>query len=78
MPCAKVAIGDITAIVCSRGSRAPKCRFCRKRSSKLCDAVIGKTLAGKDITCDAPICLDHARPDPRNPNRDLCPKHVGR
>ncbi len=75
-PCEKVELpGGGFAIVKVGKSRGPKCKFCRKASTRLCDVVIGKTLGGAELTCSAPICDDHARPDPRNPNRDTCPKH---
>lgn len=76
MPCYRVKLpGGGVALVRTGKQRAPKCRFCRKGSSKLCDTVVATSLAGQEITCDAPICLDHAQTDPRNPNKDYCPRH---
>ena len=60
-------------IVCGRGASAPKCAFCRKRSTKLCDHVMGKTIGGADITCDLPLCDDHAL---AITSLDFCPKHA--
>ena len=56
-------------IICSRGARrAPKCSFCEKVSTKLCDYPIEK---GR--TCDSPICDEHAKH--HSPNVDTCPRH---
>jgi hypothetical protein len=75
MPCSRVTFPDgSVAIVKHAKTRAPRCRFCSKGSSKLCDFEVAKTLAGVPITCDAPICGACARPAP-NPNQDFCPKH---
>jgi len=74
MPCTYIKLADgNVAIVRHAKARAPKCRFCFKPSTKLCDAVVGKTLGGEAITCDAPICIDCARQV--GPDKDFCPKH---
>jgi hypothetical protein len=74
MPCSWVKLpGGGTAIVKHAKARSPKCRFCPRSSTKLCDAVIGKTLGGGAILCDAPICDSCARPF--GPGQDLCPNH---
>jgi len=68
MPCdiTKDESGQVTRIVCSRRS-TPKCKFCGKPSSKLCDYPVGTG------TCDAQICracTTHIEPD-----TDYCPNH---
>lgn len=76
MVCSMIKLpGGGVAFVKHSAARTVKCRFCYQRSSKLCDAVIGKTLGGEDITCDAPICGNHARVV--GPDKDFCPKHSG-
>jgi hypothetical protein len=65
MPC-KIRNG---MIICSRGHwRPPKCQWCDKPSTKLCDYPIEK---GR--TCDAPMCEEHAKR--QGPNVDTCPNH---
>lgn len=61
--------GQFIAVVCSRGvKRVPKCRWCDKQSTKLCDYPISKMR-----TCDAPVCDDHAKH--QGQNLDTCPEH---
>jgi len=68
MPCTVIKSGDLTAIVCTRGQRKPpRCRWCRKPGTLLCD---GPARKGGG-TCDARICPDHATNV--GPDRDLCP-----
>lgn len=46
---------------------------CARVSEALCDYPVGRDLAGKTLTCDAPICRKHrAR---IRPNVDHCPRH---
>jgi hypothetical protein len=74
MPCHRVDLGNgAVAIVKTGKPRAPKCRFCRKASTTLCDEVIGKTLGGAEITCDAPCCPDHSQN--LGGEQDRCPRH---
>lgn len=47
---------------------------CCRVSSKLCDAPAGKDLAGHLLTCDMPICAQHATSG--GPNIDYCPRHA--
>lgn len=70
MPCEirKTKDGQFAAVICSRGSRVPKCKFCEKQSTKLCDFPLSK-----DRTCDAPMCNEHAKK--QGPNLDTCPDH---
>ena len=58
-------------IICSRGSRAPKCEWCHRTSTKLCDYPVAGEKTG--TTCDAPMCDRHATNV--GPNRDYCPPH---
>jgi len=51
--------GGGIAIVKHANGRTPKCAFCRRASTKLCDGVIGRRLDGKEITCDIPMCDEH-------------------
>lgn len=65
LPCAAMALEtDNTAI-------GPRC--CRP-SSKLCDAEVGTTLRGDHLTCDMPLCDQHATSV--GPDRDYCPRHI--
>lgn len=74
MPCSHVKFPDGTVAIVKHGkARGPKCRFCSKVSTKLCDAIVGKTLGGAQITCDAPMCSWHARPV--GGDKDFCPQH---
>jgi len=74
MACEHRIIGGSHAIICGRRVNAVRCAFCQRTSTKLCDAVVGKTLGGEAITCDAPMCDVHARDV--GPNKDFCLKHV--
>jgi hypothetical protein len=60
-----------TFICCGSRRRPPKCKFCSKPSTKLCDFPIHGSKKGK--TCDAPICDDHATSV--GEDRDFCPPH---
>jgi hypothetical protein len=73
MTCEHRTIGGAHAIICGRRVKASRCGFCQRTSTKLCDAIVGKTLGGAELTCDEPICDGHARPVA--PNKDFCPKH---
>jgi hypothetical protein len=76
MPCSWLKLpGGGVAIVKHGKSRAPRCKFCPLTSTKLCDAIVGKTLGGEAITCDAPICSTCARNV--GPEKDFCPNHSG-
>lgn len=75
--CETVKIGDTMAIVCggharSRRSARPGCKYCPRESTKLCDAP--ETRNGKRVTCDEPICDDHATSV--GADSDLCPFHA--
>jgi hypothetical protein len=71
MPC--VIHGN--AIVCGRGARPPKCRFCDRQSTKLCDFVTShQQQVTHKKTCDAPMCDVHAKSV--GPNLDYCPDHA--
>jgi len=74
MPCSWIKLpGGEVAIVKHAKGRTRKCGFCSLSSTKLCDAIVGKTLAGDPITCDTPMCDSHARQV--GPDKDFCPKH---
>lgn len=47
---------------------------CSRMSVALCDAPAGKTVAGRPLTCDAPICAKHRTSV--GPNLDHCPRHA--
>lgn len=47
---------------------------CARMSERLCDGAAGEDLAGKPLTCDAPMCKHHRTSI--GPNRDLCPRCV--
>lgn len=46
---------------------------CGRMSVALCDAPVGKDLAGKVLTCDAPMCENHRTSAGKNV--DYCPRH---
>jgi hypothetical protein len=74
MPCVRFDMpGGGVAIVKVGKPRAPKCKFCRKASTKLCDAVVAHTLGGQEMKCDAPICDEHATN--RGGASNSCPRH---
>lgn len=74
MICEKMKVGDGFVIVCRGRQRNKKCAFCNRVSTKLCDHILGKTLGGTDITCDVPLCDQHAFF--KGANEDYCPKHA--
>jgi hypothetical protein len=77
MPCSVIKLpGGFTAIVRHAKRRMPKCRFCDRPSTSLCDGVRGYTLGGGTITCDAPIC-DSCRQHVEPGDKDFCPNHRG-
>ncbi len=56
-------------IICSRGKhKPPKCAFCPRPSTKLCDYLLDGS-----HTCDAPICDEHSKK--QGINLDTCPNH---
>jgi hypothetical protein len=63
------------AHICYAKPRRKRCKFCQNTMTRLCDFVLSKTLDGREITCDAPICSSCARPI--GEDKDLCPKHSG-
>ena len=71
MVCERITIDGVTAIVCGRFRRAPKCK-CGSRlpATLLCD---WKVKARKSGTCDAKICKACAKSPA--PEKDLCPDH---
>lgn len=48
--------------------------ICARPSTKLCDAVVGQDLGGRSLTCDMPICDQHATSAGRKV--DYCPRHA--
>jgi hypothetical protein len=50
MPCTRMNVGGIAAIVCTRAQRKKRCG-CGGQASLLCDWKVSPTK-----TCDAPIC----------------------
>ena len=73
MVCSTVKLPDGSVAFVRHSKRTQRCRFCFLSSTKLCDAIVGKTLGGDVITCDAPICNVHAHQV--GPDKDFCPKH---
>lgn len=47
---------------------------CARIGGRLCDAEVGKTMGGKVITCDAPMCEQHRMS--AGDDVDYCPKHA--
>lgn len=67
--------GGGKAIVRFSGKRPPKCGWCARTSSKLCDAIVSPPeQVTHKRTCDAPICDQCTTSAGRN--RDLCPMHA--
>ena len=85
MACSHIKLPDGTvAIVKHAPQRFPQCKFCHLRfrwdgrthpANLLCDFVIGTTLGGDPITCDAKVCSKCAKRV--GPDKDFCPKHSG-
>lgn len=73
MTCTTVKLGSNYAIVCSSAPRARTCK-CGKRSTKLCDWVIGVGRGQIAMTCDMDLCDGCATHV--GPNKDLCPAHA--
>lgn len=84
MTCSIVKLPDGTvAIVKHAKARVPRCRFCLDAGASpryageatlACDFVLGKTIGGAPITCDARMCSFCARHVA--PDKDFCPKHA--
>lgn len=80
MTCEHIKIGDMHAIVCTRGpkSRPKPCEFCNRPSTQLCDFPV-ETFVGHDgkkhaaKTCDKRLCGVCARRG--KSGRDYCPSH---
>lgn len=71
MPCNRVDLGGgYSAIVCSGRPRAKPCAYCRKPSTRLCDAPQEAPRTG---TCDRPMCDGCTFRE--EPERDLCRQH---
>lgn len=70
MHCNRVKLENgTTAIVCGRGRRAERCRWCAHTPGEFqCDWKVGK---GR--TCDKHLCAQHAKEVA--PNKHLCPEH---
>jgi len=70
MPCRTLPIPGGTAIVCTRGRRAPTCEVCRTRpASKLCDG------RGADrCVCSRRLCSSCAVSGGHD--IDFCPAHA--
>jgi hypothetical protein len=78
MPCRTIHLpGRGAAIVCGPRVRRPLRRCCvcncpeTMCTMKLCDYSLGEK-PGR--TCDAPVCVEHARPV--EPDTDYCPHHA--
>lgn len=58
MPCTPIATPTGTAILCTRGRRAPRCSApgCRRPSAFLCDH---PTPGGRRSTCSRGVCAQH-------------------
>lgn len=48
--------------------------MCGRMGGKLCDGPGGQDLAGKPLTCDMPMCKQHATHVPGK-DLDYCPRH---
>ncbi len=74
-PCEHIRLPDGTVFIVKIGKRRmPKCQFCRSPSSRECDYVIGWTLAGEEILCNAKMCAACARQV--GEDKDFCPRHT--
>lgn len=74
MACTATRIGDVTAIVCTRG-RSTRCKACPcgRPATRLCDGRV-PSLAGRTRRCDRPVCDAHATPV--GVELDWCPECV--
>lgn len=74
MPCEHIRMHDGTVMIVRYAKRrAKRCGFCNGKATRECDYELGRTLDGRPITCDAPICSACARPI--GEEKDLCPRH---
>lgn len=63
------------ALVRFAGKEPAKCRWCAKRSTKLCDFDISHpSQVTHRKTCDAPMCDEHAKSV--GIDKDYCPQHA--
>jgi hypothetical protein len=62
----------VYAIICTRGIRQNRCKYCGRIGTKLCDFKLTAANAGK--TCDAPMCARCA--SHREPDTDYCKPHA--
>lgn len=73
MACEVQRQGGETLILCSRGSRRPRCSSCGAPGAELlCDYPLKGRRTGS--TCSKPICRRCAVH--REPDHDLCPAHA--
>lgn len=70
MPCSRIKVGEIQAIVCGR-HKIRTCVKCGQIATRECDWKVMRS--GRKATCDAPICDDCTHQPAKN--KDLCPKH---
>jgi hypothetical protein len=56
MPCTPIKLKDGTVVIVHHTNRKRVCRFCFNEAQFLCDFPSGRG------TCDAPVCLGHAKP----------------
>jgi hypothetical protein len=75
MTCSYVKNPTFSAIICTRGQKYPRCKFCHgeRIATQLCDFEVGKTLGGEAITCDERICVFCLRRI--DGGKEICPKH---
>ena len=78
MGCDITKIGDVTAVICTRGrsDKPQKCMACDKPSVALCDFPVGnqalQSRSGR--TCSMPMCEDHRTVIRKG--HDYCPIHA--
>jgi hypothetical protein len=79
MTCARVTLADgADAWLCSRGRRAPSCRFCGAPADRQCDYPLTGRRAGE--TCDVYMCprcaVTELGKGPDGDSYDLCLPHA--
>ncbi len=71
MPCEFFKVPGLgSGVICSRGQRTIKCRWCARPRAYTCD----QKIQGKKRPCNAPICMEHAMEV--GPDEHRCPEHA--
>ena len=69
-----------SAIICGGRGSLPKCSYCSRRGTQLCDFPTGNEEPGMDGTCSKPVCEKCTRKgatlgEDGKPKYDFCKEH---